>query len=155
MSRNEPALSSGLGVLDRLLDDLESRGVPAARVVLAGFSQGACLASEFAVRHARRYGGVLAFSGGLIGPPGTTWDYPRSFEGTPVFIGCSDVDAHIPLERVDETADVFTRMGAQVTRRVYPGMGHLIVADEIAAARAVLDALIGGAVAPASRQTPQ
>jgi predicted esterase len=155
MTRNEPGLSSALGVLARLIQDLVGRGVPTARIVLGGFSQGACLASEFAVRHARRYGGVLAFSGGLIGPPGTAWDYPGGFAGTPVFLGCSDVDAHIPKARVDESAEVFSRMGAQVTKRIYPGMGHLIVPDEIAAARAVLDGLTGGPVADSSRETPQ
>ena len=152
---NEPNLSSALDVIGRLVQDLVGRGVPAERIVLGGFSQGACLASEFAVRHARRYGGVLVFSGGLIGPPGTTWDYPGSFSGTPVFLGCSDVDAHIPKARVDETADVFSRMGAQVTKRIYPGMGHLIVADELAAARAILDGLAGEPVADLPDETPQ
>jgi predicted esterase len=153
MTRNEPGLSSALGVIARLVQDLVGRGVPTHRIVLGGFSQGACLASEFAVRHARRYGGVLAFSGGLIGPPGTTWDYPGSFQGTPVFLGCSDVDAHIPKARVDETAEVFNRMGAQVTQRIYPGMGHVIVPDEIAAARAILDSLASGPVADRPGET--
>jgi predicted esterase len=142
-ARNEPHLSSALGLLARLVQDVEHNGVPAARIVVGGFSQGACLAAEFAVRHARRYGGVLAFSGGLIGPPGTTWDYPGSFDGMPVFFGCSDVDAHIPQARVDESADVFAAMGAQVTKRLYPGMGHLINEDEIAQARALLDSAAG------------
>jgi predicted esterase len=142
-ARNEPHLSSALGVLAGLVQDVEHTGVPAARIIVGGFSQGACLAAEFAVRHARRYGGVLAFSGGLIGPPGTTWDYPGSFDGMPVFFGCSDVDAHIPQARVDESADVFAAMGAQVTKRLYPGMGHLINEDEIAQARALLDSAAG------------
>jgi predicted esterase len=129
--RNEPGISSGLSVLDRLVKDLEARGVPSSRVVIGGFSQGACLASEFAVRHARRYGGVVAYSGGVIGPPGTTWDHPGSFEGTPVLLGCSDVDPHIPLARVNESEAVFTRMGADVDKRIYPGMGHLVNEDEI------------------------
>ena len=97
--------------------------MPVERIVLLGFSQGACLAQEFAVRHARRYGGVVAFSGGLIGPPGTAWNDPGSFDGMPVFLGCSDVDAHIPKARVDESAAVFERMGASVTKRLYPGHG--------------------------------
>jgi predicted esterase len=138
MAKNEPGLSSGLGVLDTLVTWLEERGVPASKVVLMGFSQGACLASEYAVRHARRYGGVVAFSGGLIGPPGTTRDYPGSFDGTPVFLGCSDVDPHIPLARVNESEEVFRRMGAEVTKRIYPGMGHLVNEDELAFARTLL-----------------
>jgi predicted esterase len=136
---NEPALSSALSVLASLVTRIESAGVPRARVVLLGFSQGACLASEFAVRHASRYGGVIAFSGGMIGPPGTRWDYPGAFDGTPVFLGCSDVDPHIPTSRVTETADVFSRMGADVTTRFYPGMGHLVNDDEIAFAQQVID----------------
>ena len=94
--KNEPGLSSGLFVLDQLVANLVARGVPKHRIVLLGFSQGACLASEFCVRHAQRYGGLIAFSGGLIGPPGTTWDYDGRFDGMPVYLGCSDVDAHIP-----------------------------------------------------------
>ena len=138
--QNEPGLSSGLGVLESIVRDLLQRGFPSARIVLLGFSQGACLASEFAARHPRRYGGVLALSGGLIGPPGVTWDdLAGSFDGTPVFLGCSDVDAHIPRERVIESEAVFRRLGARVTRRFYPGMGHLVNDDEIDAVRAVLD----------------
>jgi predicted esterase len=96
-----------------------------------GFSQGGCLASTYAVRHAGRFGGVFALSAGLIGPPGTTWDYPGDFGGTPVFLGCSDVDSHIPKERVGESAEVFRRMGAVVTARLYPGMGHTVNQDEL------------------------
>jgi predicted esterase len=94
--RNEPGLSSGLAVIDRLVNDTLARGVPKDRIVLLGFSQGACLTAEFAASHADRYGGVVIFSGGLIGPPGTTWPYPGNFAGTPVFLGCSDADAHSP-----------------------------------------------------------
>ena len=96
---------------------------------------------EYAVRHARRYGAVLAFSGGLIGPPGTTWPYDGDFAGTPVFLGCSDVDAHVPLERVEESAAVLRRMGAKVEQRIYPGMGHLINDDELAYARSLVSAV--------------
>ena len=137
---NEPGLSSALGVLAALVERVEASGVPRARVVLLGFSQGACLVSEFAVRHAARFGGVVAFSGGAIGPAGTRWNYPGRFDGTPVFLGCSDVDAHVPEARVSETADLFTGMGAAVTTRIYPGMGHLINDDEIAHAQHLLDA---------------
>jgi phospholipase/carboxylesterase len=99
--------------------------------VLLGFSQGACLTMEFAVRNARRYGGVVGLSGGLIGPDGTPRDYPGSFDGTPAFLGCSDVDPHIRKDRVEEAAAVLKRMGAGVTMRLYPGMGHTISEDEI------------------------
>jgi predicted esterase len=140
-SRNEPDLSSALWVLDMLTASLAAQGIARDHLVLMGFSQGACLSTEFAVRHAGRYGGIVGFSGGLIGPPGTMWDYPGSFDGTPVFLGCSDVDSHIPKERVNESADVFTRMGAAVTKRLYPGMGHTVNGDEIAHAREILDGL--------------
>jgi predicted esterase len=131
IANNEPHLSSALQLLGDLVTQVEAAGVPADRIVIGGFSQGACLASEFVARSARRYGGLLAFSGGVIGPPGTPRDYPGKLDGAPVFIGCSDVDPHIPLARVQETAELFTRMGAQVTQKIYPGMGHTIIQDEI------------------------
>jgi predicted esterase len=136
---NEPGLSSALDVLDRLVADVVAKGIRKDRVALLGFSQGACLTSEFAVRHAERYGGIILFTGGLVGPPGTTWTYPGSFGGTPIFMGSSDVDAHVPKERVDESEAVFSRMGAVVTKRIYPGMGHVVNDDEILCARLVLD----------------
>jgi predicted esterase len=138
---NEPGLSSGLGVLARSIDTLAQQGIPPERVALLGFSQGACLSLEFAVRHARRYAAVIALSGGVIGPPGTQRAYPGTFAGTPVFLGCSDVDAHIPLERVHESADIFRRLGASVDERIYPGMGHIVNADEIEAVRMLLKAI--------------
>lgn len=139
--KNEPGLSSGLWVLGKLVEDVVARGIGRDRILLLGFSQGACLTAEFVVEHAARYGGVILYSGGLIGPPGTTWEYPGSFDGTPIFLGCSDVDAHVPKTRVDESAAVFTRMGATVTERIYPGMGHLVNEDEIAFTRKVMDAI--------------
>jgi len=135
---NQPGLSSGLRRVNTVIDDLIADGVPAAQIVLLGFSQGACLALEAAARRGERLGGIIAFSGGLIGPPGTPRDYDGNLDGTPVFLGCSDVDAHIPLERVHESAEVFERLGAEVTKRIYPGMGHTINADEIAFARGLL-----------------
>lgn len=141
VASNEPGISSGLAVLDGLVARAVDAGVPRERLVLAGFSQGACLTSEYAVRHAGRYGAVLAFSGGLIGPPGTTWPYEGDFAGTPVFLGCSDVDPHVPKSRVDESAEVFTRMGATVEKRLYPGMGHLVNDDELAFASSLLEAV--------------
>jgi predicted esterase len=103
-----------------------------------GFSQGACLTLEFAARHARRYAAVVAFTGGLIGPPATPRNYTGDFAGTPIFIGSSDVDPHVPLERVQESTAVFRRMGATVDERIYPGMAHTINADELQAASTLL-----------------
>jgi len=146
IGRNEPHLSSALRLLRTALGEAEAGGggVPAERVVLLGFSQGACLALEFAARNARRYGAVVGLSGGLIGPEGTPRDYGGSFDGTPVFLGSSDVDPHVPKRRVDETAAVFRRLGATVTERIYPGLGHTINAEEITAARSLLDAVLAG-----------
>lgn len=142
---NEPGISSALGVLESLVADLLSRGYASEKIVLLGFSQGACLSAEFAVRHPRRYGGVMVLSGGLIGAPGTTWDdVTGSLGGAPVFLGCSDVDAHIPAARVLESEAVFRRMGANVTRRLYPGMGHLVSDDEIGEVQRVLDEVTKG-----------
>jgi predicted esterase len=141
IGRNEPWLSSALAVLAGLLGQIEAAGIPVEKIILGGFSQGACLASEFVARHARRYGGLIAFSGGLIGPPGTPRDYEGSLEGMPIFLGCSDVDFHIPKERVRETAITFERMGAMVTERLYPNMGHTIIQDELEHARTILQAV--------------
>lgn len=138
MEKNEPGLSSALGVLDRLVASLGKRGLPPERVGLLGFSQGACLSLEYAARHARRYAAIIGLSGGLIGPPGTPRTYPGSCAGTPVFVGCSDIDPHIPLERVQETAEVFRRLGADVDERIYRGMGHTVNEDEIRAVQRIL-----------------
>lgn len=138
MEQNEPYLSSALAAVKRLVGQIKASGISSDRIVLGGFSQGACLASEFIARNAERYGGLLAFSGGLIGPPGTARDYPGRFEGMPVFIGCSDVDPHIPLARVNETAETLERMGAVVDKRIYSGMPHTIIDDEIQGANALL-----------------
>lgn len=138
IERNEPYLSSALSLLDGIVQQLAADGVPRERVGLLGFSQGACLSLEFAARHAGRYAALVGLSGGLIGPPGTPRDYQGSFGGTPVFLGCSDVDSHIPLERVHETSDVFRRMGASVDERIYPRMGHTVNEDELEAVRAIL-----------------
>jgi len=141
-SRNEPGLSSALAALDRVVRDVVAGGIGKDHIVLLGFSQGACLTAEFTVRHADRYGGIILYSGGLIGPPGTRWDESLSFRGTPVFLGCSDIDAHVPKDRVDESAQVFGRMGAAVTERIYPAMGHLVNDDEIAAGQAIIDQIL-------------
>jgi phospholipase/carboxylesterase/glyoxalase family protein len=137
--QNEPYLSSALEVIGSLLAKVEET-ISADRVILLGFSQGACLTLEFAARHARRYGGVVGLSGGLIGPDGTPRDYPGTFEGTPAFLGCSDVDPHIRKDRVLEAAEVFERLGAQVTLKLYPQMGHTVNEDELQAVRKIIAA---------------
>lgn len=145
--RNEPYLSSALRTVADLIAQLEEQGIPSDRIALLGFSQGACLALEAAARNPRRYAGVIGFSGGLIGPPGTSFDFAGSLDGTPVFIGSSDVDPHIPKERVEESAVALDRLGASVDVRLYPGMGHTVNRDELEAARSILN----GALAPITR----
>jgi predicted esterase len=137
IAQNEPGITSGLNVFSRLLEELGQTGMPPDRVGMLGFSQGACLTLEFAARHPRRYAAIVGLSGGLIGPPGTPRDYEGSAEGTPVFLGCSDIDVHIPVERVHESAEVFRRLGAPVDERIYPQMGHTVNEDELAAVRAL------------------
>ncbi|AHG89709.1 phospholipase/Carboxylesterase [Gemmatirosa kalamazoonensis] len=139
--RNEPGITSSMWAIDRLFARIADAGVPPERTMLLGFSQGACLATEYVARHARRYGGVAGLSGGLIGPDGTPRDYAGSLDGTPVFLGCSDVDFHIPAERVRETAEVLARLGGDVDMRLYPGMGHGVNEDEIEAVRGIVQGL--------------
>lgn len=141
MERNEPYLSNALAALAALLERLVEAGIPAERTMLLGFSQGACLALEFAARNAQRYGGLVGLSGGLIGPEGTPRDYPGSLEGTPVFLGCSDVDPHIPRERVLESGRVLEHLGGKVAVRLYPGMEHTVNQDELDHVRSVMGAL--------------
>jgi predicted esterase len=138
IAQNEPWLGSALRMVGGLVEDCAHQGIPAERMVVMGFSQGACLTLEFAARHARRYAAVVAFTGGLIGPPGALWGSAGSFAGTPIFIGSSDVDPHVPLERVQESTAVLHRMGATVDQRIYPRMGHTINVDELQAADALL-----------------
>jgi predicted esterase len=138
IARNEPGITSGLSAIARVLAQVRAAGIPPERTLLLGFSQGACLASEFVARHARRYGGLAVLSGGLIGPDGTPRDYAGTLDDTPVFLGCSDVDAHIPAVRVQESAAVLRRLGGDVDMRLYPGMGHLVNDDELDAVRAIL-----------------
>lgn len=136
---NEPGLSSGLAVLSNLVEQVQMAGIERGRIIVGGFSQGACLASEFVARQAEPLAGLLAFSGGLIGPPGTPRDYAGSLSGMPAFLGCSDIDPHVPLPRVEETAAVLATLGAQVDKRIYPGMGHTINEDELSAAQALIE----------------
>jgi predicted esterase len=138
---NQPSLDSALRRVEAIVGDLLERKIASDRLALLGFSQGACLTSEFVARHPRRYGAVIALTGGLIGPPDTRFDYPGTLDGVPVFLGTSDPDAHVPFERVRETGNTFTRMGASVELRRYPGMPHTINPDELDTARAMLAAL--------------
>jgi phospholipase/carboxylesterase len=138
MDANQPYLDSALNRVRSLVTDLVSRGIPTSRIAIMGFSQGACLTTEFAARNPARYGGIIALTGGLIGPPGTPRNYPGSFDGTPVFLGTSDPDPHVPFERVKETEAVLTRMGAEVELRRYAGMPHAINEDELDACRQLL-----------------
>src|SRR3989440_12765913 len=140
LESNEPYLSAALDMVSKLVERIEAR-VPAQRIILLGFSQGACLTLEWAARNARRYGALIGLSGGLIGPDGTPRDYPGSFDQTPVFLGCSDIDPYIAKERVLDAAEVFKRMGAAVTVRLYPGMGHMVGAEEIAIVRGLVEAI--------------
>lgn len=141
---NEPGRTSGLRAIADAIDEANDAGVPTERVMLLGFSQGACLGSEFVARNPRRYGGLAALSGGLIGETIDPDDYAGDLERTPVFFGCSDVDPHIPEERVHESADVFERLNADVTRRLYPGMGHTINEDEGERVSAMIADLVDG-----------
>jgi predicted esterase len=141
LEQNEPFLSRSLATVAAIVNDLAGRGIASDRVVLIGFSQGGCLALEFAARNPKRYAGIAGLSAGLIGPPGLTRDYPGSLDGTPVFLGCSDIDAHIPLERVRISTEVLTAMNAAVTERIYPGMGHTINQDEITHVRSLLESV--------------
>jgi predicted esterase len=141
IQQNEPGISSGMQVMRDVLDRIVASDIPPERTVLLGFSQGACLAIEFSARHAQRYGGVACLSGGLIGPDGTSRDYSGSLDGTPVFLGCSDIDSHVPQQRVEHSAEVMRRLGAEVTMRIYPGMGHVINEDERHHVRAMMAAV--------------
>lgn len=139
--QNEPGLSSALSVLAGLVERLAAQNFGAERIGILGFSQGACLATEFAARNPRRYGCIVGLSGGLIGPPNSPRNYGGSLAGTPVFLGCSDIDQHIPLERVHETATVLRGMGGEVDERIYPGFGHSVNGDEVEAVKALAERL--------------
>jgi predicted esterase len=135
---NEPFLTSTLTTVHGLVQQLQAAGIPATKTMLLGFSQGACVALEYAARHPQRYGGVVALSGGLIGADDELTGYTGSLEGTPIFIGCSDVDSHIPEARVHTSAALLTAQSAQVTTRIYPNMGHTVNEDEIAFVREMM-----------------
>lgn len=140
---NEPGRSSGLAVLESIVSELAASGIPSDRVILAGFSQGACLTLEYVARHPRRYGAVAGLTGGLIGPPGSLGGYEGSLEGTPVFLGSGDPDPHVPWARVEETAEILGRLGADVELERYPGRPHTVSEDELLR----LDSLVERALA--------
>jgi phospholipase/carboxylesterase len=139
---NEPYLSSALDLVGSLLGQIALAGVPLERTMVLGFSQGGCLGLEYVARNARRYGGVVGWSSGLIGPDGTPRDYSGSLDGTPVFLGCSDSDFHVPKARVDLTADILQGLGGDVTERIYPNMAHTVNRDEIAFVRGMMAVLV-------------
>ncbi|WP_069130007.1 alpha/beta hydrolase [Rhodohalobacter halophilus] len=138
---NQPGLSSGLQAIFNIVANLEEIGMPKEKIIILGFSQGACLATEFVARHPTRYGGLIAFSGGIIGDGDSVnpKNYTGSLEGTPYFVGCSDNDAHIPVERVEESVTVMEKLGASVNKQIYPGMGHTIIRDEIEEAHKIIN----------------
>ncbi|HZI99220.1 MAG TPA: alpha/beta hydrolase [Gemmatimonadaceae bacterium] len=143
MPSNEPGISSGITAIADVIAMISDAGIPLEKTMLLGFSQGACLSVEYAARNAARYGGIAVLSGGLIGPDGTPRNYVGSFDDTPVFFGCSDIDGHIPALRVTESASALRHMGARVTMKLYPGMGHLVNEDEIAAVNSIMQEVVG------------
>lgn len=143
LASNEPWLSSALTAIAEIFSQLKQAGIPAERTMLLGFSQGACLALEFAARNAKRYAGLVGLSGGLIGPDDTPRDYAGTLANTPVFLGCSEADFHIPQERMQHTANVLQKLGGNVTMRLYPNMEHTVNQDEIEFVRGMMQAAIG------------
>jgi len=139
VSSNEPWLSSALGVVKQLVGHIRDKGIDSDHIWFMGFSQGACLMLEYLARNAGRYGGVVAFTGGLIGDRIYPQNYRGDFAGTPVFIGTGDPDPHVPVQRVHDTVKVLKGMNAAVTEKVYPGMGHTISDDELHQARRILN----------------
>jgi predicted esterase len=138
IEQNEPWLTSALSQVKSLVEEITERGIPQERITIAGFSQGACLATEFVARNASRYGGLIAFSGGLIGPPEAEFRYIGNLDLTPAFLGSGDPDPHVPWQRVEESASVLAAMGAEVTLHRYPGMPHTVSRHEIEQARQLL-----------------
>lgn len=134
--RNEPWLTSGIQMIGAVVHDINEAGIADENIYITGFSQGACLALEFATRHARKWGGIAAFTGGLIGDKIYSENYKGDFGQTRIFIGSSDPDAHVPVERVRETTAILTSMNASVKEKIYPNMGHTITEDELALAKA-------------------
>jgi len=139
---NEPWLSSALELVSDTFTGILNFGFRPERIMILGFSQGACLTLEFAARNARRYGGVAGLTGALIGPDDLPRDYPGSLAGTPVFLGCSDVDFHVAKERVEATAEILRNLGGSVTRRLYPNMEHTVNQDELEFVRGMMQSVL-------------
>jgi predicted esterase len=139
LEQNEPYLSSALKTIDRIVREVEAQGIATDKIFIGGFSQGACLASEYVIRNPKRYGGLIAFSGGYIGPLNVPRTSTGDLEGMPVFLGCSDIDPHIPLQRVKETSALLSAMGASVNEKIYPDMGHTVTEDEIQQAKDLME----------------
>jgi predicted esterase len=142
LSKNAPYLPSAIALLHSIVHELNADGIPPERVVLLGFSQGGCLALEYAGRHARRFGGVVGLSAGLIGPRGRSWDFGGSLAGTPVFLGCDEEDPHVPRERVEETGVELRRIGGVVDLRLYQGLGHGVSVEEVGVVRALVSGVL-------------
>jgi predicted esterase len=139
LAQNEPWLSSAIGKVGACVEQCLAAGVPKDHIAIVGFSQGACLASEFVARNPSRYGAVVAFTGGLIGPPGMDLHHPGSLDKTPVLLSSGDPDPHVPWERVEETRRIFTEMGADVHAVRYPNRPHTVLPEEIHNARNLLE----------------
>jgi len=137
-SENEPWLSSALSLVKEIVTEVNAKGIKSENIYFAGFSQGACLTLEFVTRHATKYGGIAAFTGGLIGDKIYRGNYAGDFSGTPVFIGTSDPDPHVPVERVNESAEILEKMNALVTKKIYKNMGHTISKDEISTVNKII-----------------
>lgn len=138
VDQNQPALDSALALVDYAVSEVIKQGIPADQLYFAGFSQGACLTLEYAARHAQRYGGVIAFTGGLIGEQLDKENYKGDFAGTPILITAGDTDPHVPLTRIEESAAMLRQMGGQLTVEIYPGKPHSISADETFLANTVV-----------------
>jgi predicted esterase len=138
LSVNRPRLKQSLARVDREVQALEALGVPRRRIAFVGFSQGACVACEYVRRHGQRWAALIAWTGGLFGPEGSTWDAPNPLDGTPVLLSNSDVDEFVPWPRTEATAAVFRRNGADLILKLYPGRPHIVGDDEIDEARAIL-----------------
>lgn len=139
VEKNEPYLSAALAKVDGIVRQVEARGIPTEKIFIGGFSQGACLASEYVIRNPKQYGGLLAFSGGYIGQMGLVREPVGDLSGMPAFLGCSDTDPHIPLQRVQETTSLLKAMGADVTERIYPNMDHTINDEELELAKKLIE----------------
>lgn len=148
IAANEPDLTSALARIGELLARATTAGIPREKMLLGGFSQGACLALEAAARTGGRFGGVFALAGAVIGPPGAARPHDRRLDGTPVYLGCGDLDAHIPLASVNESARVLSALGAQVEQQTYPGLGHVIVGEELMRASELIERAVASKARP-------